>query len=302
MRIAAFPIVIASLLAPAALAQAPAGHGNHGAAAAPAPRLAAGAQVLEITAFDYAFTMPDSVSAGLTEVHLLNQGPELHHVQIIRLEEGKRLADLYRAFQAGGPPPAWMREVGGPNAPVPTGTSITALNLEPGRHVVVCFIPSPDGTPHIVKGMMKEFVVTPARTDRRAASAAQPRADVTITLSDYDFALSRPLVQGRQTVRVLNTATQPHEVFFARLAPGKTAADLVAWVEKMEGPPPAMPMGGTTGFIRGEENYVALNLEPGEYALLCFIPDAGDGRPHVAHGMMKQITVPAGGTRASTGR
>jgi hypothetical protein len=29
----------------------------------------------------------------------------------------------------------------------------------------------------------------------------------------------------------------------------------------------------------------------GEYVLLCFVPDSGDGRPHVAHGMVRRLRV-----------
>jgi len=29
----------------------------------------------------------------------------------------------------------------------------------------------------------------------------------------------------------------------------------------------------------------------GDYALLCFVPDAKDGKPHLAHGMVKQFSV-----------
>jgi len=36
---------------------------------------------------------------------------------------------------------------------------------------------------------------------------------------------------------------------------------------------------------------VDLDLAPGEYGLLCFLPDAKDGKPHFVHGMHKQITV-----------
>ena len=92
-------------------------------------------------------------------------------------------------------------------------------------------------------------------------------------------------------IRVRNQASQSHEVFVARLAPGKTAAELLAWIEKMEGPPPALPLGGTTVIAKGGENLVVLDVTPGEYALLCFVPDAKDGKPHVAHGMIKQISV-----------
>jgi hypothetical protein len=34
-----------------------------------------------------------------------------------------------------------------------------------------------------------------------------------------------------------------------------------------------------------------MEFTPGEYGMLCFIPDAKDGKPHIAHGMMKQFTV-----------
>ena len=37
--------------------------------------------------------------------------------------------------------------------------------------------------------------------------------------------------------------------------------------------------------------FTTVDLEPGEYALICFIPDDKDGKPHVAHGMISQITV-----------
>ena len=42
---------------------------------------------------------------------------------------------------------------------------------------------------------------------------------------------------------------------------------------------------------RGDVVYLPVDLEPGEYGLFCFLPDAKDGKPHVAHGMVKQITV-----------
>jgi hypothetical protein len=114
--------------------------------------------------------------------------------------------------------------------------------------------------------------------------------DVTMTLNDYGFELSRPLSRGRHVVRVRNTARQPHEVFVARLAPGKTTADALAWLEKMDGPPPLQPMGGVVGLATGVANDIALDLAPGEYGLFCFIPDAKDGKPHVAHGMVRQFT------------
>mgnify|MGYP003575483752 CR=1 FL=1 len=90
-----------------------------------------------------------------------------------------------------------------------------------------------------------------------------------------------------------NAAKQGHEIVIMRLAPGRNAADVLAWMEKMDGPPPGMPIGGTTPMAQGEENIITLDFTPGEYALLCFVPDAKDGKPHFVHGMATEITIAA---------
>jgi hypothetical protein len=32
-------------------------------------------------------------------------------------------------------------------------------------------------------------------------------------------------------------------------------------------------------------------MTPGNYVMLCFLPDAKDGKPHLDHGMVKEFTV-----------
>jgi hypothetical protein len=112
-----------------------------------------------------------------------------------------------------------------------------------------------------------------------------------MTLSDYDFQLSTPLTAGRRVIRSDNSAEQPHELVFVKLNPGKTAQDLAEWATKMEGPPPGVPVPGTSPMSKGMSNTVVVDVTAGDYALVCFVPDAKDGRPHLAHGMLKQITV-----------
>jgi hypothetical protein len=34
-----------------------------------------------------------------------------------------------------------------------------------------------------------------------------------------------------------------------------------------------------------------VDLAPGDYVALCFLPDAGDGAPHLAHGMALPFTI-----------
>jgi hypothetical protein len=112
-----------------------------------------------------------------------------------------------------------------------------------------------------------------------------------MTLSDYDFQLSTPLTAGKRVIRIENTAEQPHELVFIKLNAGKTAQDVADWAMKMEGPPPGTPVPGASPMSKGISNTVVVDVTPGDYALICFVPDAKDGRPHLAHGMLKQITV-----------
>jgi hypothetical protein len=153
--------------------------------------------------------------------------------------------------------------------------------------------------PHVLTVMAMEMVGTPAymqsasscKAAKPAPSAREGAPAVTVTLRDYDFVFSTPLVAGTQTLRLVNEAAQHHEMFIAALVPGKKAVDFAQWAEKPAGPPPGMPLGGITGLNKGEWNDLTLTLEPGDYALICFLPDAGDGKPHLVHGMIKEFTV-----------
>jgi hypothetical protein len=237
---------------------------------------------------DYVFyETPDTVLAGATQIRLVNDGPDLHHVQLVRLEEGKTIADLMQAMKAGpGPLPAWAVDVGGPNTPVPGGTSAATVDLETGNYALICFIPAKDGVPHVMKGMIRPMTVV-----SNVNAAMLPKADIILTLNDYSFDFDKPLTAGKHTIRLENAAPQSHEAVLMQIAPGKTVADVLKWMEKPQGPPPGKPLGGTTGFAQGEVNLITHDFTPGEYGLICFIPDAKDGKPHFMHGMVKQFTV-----------
>jgi len=258
------------------------------------PASAAKPNVVTVVATDYAFQAPDTLPAGRTAFRLVNRGPDLHHVWLVRLPNGKSVADVATAMQQPGSLPAWVVEVGGPNTPMPGGESNATLTLEPGRYAMMCAIPAPDGQRHFMKGMMKEITVVPATAAQLAsmrAGDAEPRPNVVMTLSDYDFVVSTPITAGRRTIRIRNAAAQTHEVLLARLAPGATAQQFLAFIEKPSGPPPGEAVGGITGLTQGRENDITVAFTKGDYALICFVPDAKDGKPHVAHGMIKQFRV-----------
>jgi uncharacterized cupredoxin-like copper-binding protein len=252
---------------------------------------AADANVVTVTATEYAFGAPDTIPAGLTTLRMTNNGKEPHQAGLVRIDSRKTLAEVQRALMSPGAPPAWAVFVGGPDVVVPGDTANSTQALSPGTYVLICFFPSPDGKMHLEKGMIRPLVVKgPAR------AAVEPGGDVVLTMTDYGFALSRPLTAGTHAIRVENAGPQLHEVMVLALAPGKSAQDLVAWAaHDMKGPAPARPIGGIVGLTRGAHATFTVTLAPGRYAFACFVPDAADGKPHVAHGMLQPITVSLGG-------
>jgi uncharacterized cupredoxin-like copper-binding protein len=91
---------------------------------------------------------------------------------------------------------------------------------------------------------------------------------------------------------VMNTGTQEHEAVLMKLVPGKTMKDVDVWFESgMKGPSPLEPTPGMAGLGKGRTGSFTTNLTPGKYGLICYIPDAKDGKPHSMHGMLQELTV-----------
>jgi hypothetical protein len=252
---------------------------------------AAAPSVVNITASEYKFDAPAETPAGMTTFNLTNSGKEMHHVTLIKLDSAKTMDDLMagmKAMKPGTPPPGWVVLAGGPNAVAPGNSTSLTMNVEAGNYVLACFIPDSKGVPHLMKGMMKALTVTP----NAAANTTAPTSDVTLTLSDYKFDFSAPLTAGQHTIKVTVAPGQPHEFTLFQLAPGKTAADVVKFVEGgMTGTPPGMPIGGVAGMSSGRDAFFTVDLKPGDYAMVCFLEDAKNGKPHYTHGMMQTIKI-----------
>lgn len=237
------------------------------------------------TATEYAFAGPDTIQSGPNVIRLVNHGTEAHHMSMFRLDSAHTVQDMMAL-----PPnakPSWIVEVGGPNAAMPGDSVRATLNLEPGNYVMMCFIPGPDGKPHFMKGMVRPLTVVAAT----GPVAAEPSADVVITLKDYGFDIAPAIGAGRKTIRINNDGPQSHELVLVRMQPGKTAQDFVNWTNSMQGPPPGEIINGITGLSPGQHGFVTNNYTPGTYALICFVPDAKDGKSHYTYGMIQDISV-----------
>jgi uncharacterized cupredoxin-like copper-binding protein len=254
-------------------------------------RVPATTPVITVHAKDYSFVAPKTIKSGTSTWRLVNDGKELHHLAIVKLDAGKTAADYTAFMKNPGPPPKWAHDVGGPNPALPGGSVDATLTLEPGNYLVMCFINSPgDPAPHVMKGMISQVTVLSEKTD-----GVEPVTDVTIHTNDYTFTVSNTLTAGHHVIGVVNDAAQSHEVVFVELPPGKTIQDVSNWVVRdlMKGPPPGNPIGGMAAMEKGRTGIFPIDLKPGRYGLICFIPDARDGKAHSTKGMVKEFTIAA---------
>ncbi|HET9846212.1 MAG TPA: hypothetical protein VFQ02_10685 [Nitrospira sp.] len=240
-------------------------------------------------AHDYGFRGPDRIPAGLTTVRVVNQGQDLHHIQFLKLLQGKSAAEFRAAIAADSSRlPDWVEYAGGPNANLPGSRASATMNLTEGDYVMMCWIPDKNGVPHVALGMQKALSVRGGKPTK----VSEPRPSIVIKQVDYQFTLSQRVKSGLQTIEVQNHGTQPHELVVVKLSPGATVKDAIASFEPgASGPPKGQLVSGITGIEKGRRVFFRGEFEPGTYGLICFVPDAVSGRPHFLHGMTTEFTV-----------
>jgi hypothetical protein len=254
------------------------------------PAAASAPREVRFTASDFAFQGPRTIESGMVTFVFDNTSENLHHLQLVRLTDGLTVEELHQrlmTYQPGTPLPTWFVDAGGVNPPPPGEPARVTMMVEPGEYAVVCLVDVPDHVPHFAKGMIAPLTVTEAA----AAPAPLPATDRTLTLVDYAFSFDAPLTSGSHAIRVVNAASQAHEIALFRIRPGRTVDDVMAWGASYEGEPPMIAAGGVPTIRPGAEAVMHVDLEPGEYIALCFVPDANDGVPHLAHGMVLPFTV-----------
>jgi hypothetical protein len=126
-----------------------------------------------------------------------------------------------------------------------------------------------------------------------AAGGAYPT--VAYTAKEYAFDGPATFAGGLTEVSLTNNGTMTHHGMFMLLNEGKTIADLGAAAAKngIAGLlSVAVSVGGPASIDPGLSTSVVIDFKPGNYVLVCVIPDA-DGVPHMAKGMALPITVTA---------
>lgn len=242
---------------------------------------------LDMVAKDHSFTAPAQVGAGWVTVSLDNQGQSPHHAQLLHLNQGVSVEQFQATLRDNPPAVLGLATLaGGPGVVDPGGSQATTTFLEPGSYIVICVVPDEQGVPHAAHGMLAPLEVVPG-----GAYGQEPKADAEVSMVDFGFILPDTIPAGEQTWKIVAAGKQPHEMLLLKLAEGKTLQDAQAWMHQPAGAPPFSNAGGLQGIDPGEAGYLHLELSPGNYVVLCHVPDPASGKAHLELGMIAPFTV-----------
>ncbi len=116
---------------------------------------------VEIRTRDYAFELSKPLTTGTQTVRVVSDGPQVHDLVLIQLNEGVTTADFLGALAPGAPPgPPPGRIIGGIGGLSTGQQAVWTVTLGPGHYAMICAVPDrEDGAPHFAHGMIHEFTL-----------------------------------------------------------------------------------------------------------------------------------------------
>jgi hypothetical protein len=249
---------------------------------------------------------PTEVEAGRYHVILENQSEMEVDLEFFQLPEGVTLEELTAAFEAAeGPqfiPPDFFFDMvlnGGPST-YGGETNSVVLDLTPGEWVVNLYSYDPATDEQTDLPTMVTVTGEMPEVD-------EPAGVTDIFMIDMDFLAPENLETGPQIWRVSNNGLQVHHIIMARVPEGTTEQQVIDLASTFFAPPAPGAPGATpidpelsfedvedfffSGLLsRGQFNLYEVDVQPGTYAMICFMPDPS-GTPHVMLGMVEIVVV-----------
>lgn len=125
---------------------------------------------------------------------------------------------------------------------------------------------------------------------RQPAVAPAGSDTVDVEIGNFSFTVDPATVTGPDVVlRGDNTDTIDHEMLVLKLDAGFTTQDILR-ASGPDLPPQVTYIGEAPVRARQQHDLVLVDLEPGQYTIVCLFPDS-EGIPHLAHGMAATFTV-----------
>ncbi len=258
-----------------------------------APAEKAEIPVVTIEATDDGFKVPEVVPGGIVQVDITNSGGAPIAVGLLRMKEGHTQQELidFKAVADANPDAFFgVFELAGFIHTVqdiaPGATTTFYTDLRTGE-----FILNDDTHPERDLAFFKAEEIVGTTVPETAA-----------TIDMVDFAYNTPdTMPGKGLWEFINSGNQWHLAAVTTYNPDVTPEQLLALFSEESGPPPAdapvQAIGGLPPISPGERVWIEMDLTPGEYQLVCPLPDVvamaegDDPLPHLLHGMVRRFTV-----------
>jgi hypothetical protein len=231
-------------------------------------------------------TAPETAEAGLAEITLTNDSDSEADLQLLRVE-GEHTPEevvegLGKAIQ-GKSFPEWLFTAGGIGTLGAGETATVTQVLQPGDYYA--FNLESEGPP-----APQEVAITKVNGEESDEEIGE--GDATVEAAEYVFN-AETLPSGEVEIAFDNIGAQPHHLIASPIKGDATAEEVEKAFKEEKGPPPLEEKGtlSTAVLEGGEAQLVTMDLEPGRYALYCFITDREGGPPHVFKGMVDEVEV-----------
>ena len=255
-----------------------------------------------IVATEAGYEVPAEVAAGTVLLTVDNQAPFPVGFSLIQFPEGVTLADLRPPAgaspaaegapeDAGCPPVLYDSIWAGGAFALPGSTAQVVVTLSPGEWTLLGQDPSaPTATLNV--------------TGEAAEAPTAPEGAVAVELDNYQVRLPETIPAGEHIWSVTNVGDEPHEMFISKTPERLTLEEAEALIALPPDatPDPSLPnpeefidVGGVAPISNGQTVMIEMNLEPGHYVALCFIPAQETGEPHAMKGMVTIFSVGAEG-------
>ena len=220
-------------------------------------------QGIRITVTDESYEMPGELESEPVSLTLQNEGKQVHRAYFARLNQGVTTKEVRSALSTSPDELFLLITIAGSMPEIEPGASSENGMLFPeGEYVVID--PEVKGPPPV-----SFFTVSASGSD-----VAEPEADYSIEAGDFYFEVPDPS-SGEATVEITNVGNQSHEVGIGR----KGVRGEETEVTTVFAPAP------------GGKMWTTVTLEPGDYTLVCFLPDPKTGKTHADLGMKQDFSV-----------
>jgi hypothetical protein len=238
--------------------------------------------------------VPSEIESGAATFAIDNSdGKVPHSGQVIRIDDGHTLDEALAIVGSDKPQviPEWIRAYGGPGTANPGESSTATVKLDEGHYAL--FDDSSNGPP-----ISTEFDV------KGSGGADLPSTDLKITAAEtgnadpqYEWQVG-DLKAGDNTLTFDSEGDEAlHLISAVPIKGDATIEDVQKELESggSGGPPQTVDFDNSsdTAVIDGGKSEVTtLNLKPGRYALICFLPDRDEpNKPHFTEGLLKEVNV-----------